>query len=74
MSENNSEVSPWLTTKDAAKYLSIAENTLRCFVSRRRIPFAKNRGIIRFHREKLDEWLFTNYHDPVDKGAAHRKE
>jgi excisionase family DNA binding protein len=49
----------WLTTADAASYLSVHVETLRNWARKGIIPAAKlgNRGGFRFRREDLDRFL-----------------
>ena len=49
--------SPWLTPEEAAGYLGIALGTLRNWTSARFVPFSKRGGVVRYHRDRLDEWL-----------------
>lgn len=48
---------PWLTPLEAADYLGVALGTVRNWVYRRRIPFARRGRVVRFHRDRLDAWL-----------------
>ena len=49
--------SPWLTVHEVAWYLSVSAGTVRNWVSQRYIPFARRGRVVRFHREKIDQWL-----------------
>ena len=49
-----------------ATYLGCTPDTLRVWVSRRRVPFYKVGRLTRFRRQDLDEWLESN-RVPVDK-------
>jgi len=49
--------SPWMTTAQVAEYLRVSRGTVRNWVSQRRVPFVKRRGVVRFHRDRIDEWL-----------------
>ncbi len=49
--------SPWMTVAQVAVYLSVNQGTVRNWVSQRRVPFVKRGGVVRFHRERIDEWL-----------------
>jgi excisionase family DNA binding protein len=57
---------PWLTYKDAAQYLSLAESTLKGMVSSREIPVYGSRRMRRFRTDMLDLWL-------TDRDLAMRK-
>ena len=46
-----------LNYAEAAKYLGCRENTLRCWVSHRRVPHIKVGALCRFRRADLDAWL-----------------
>lgn len=49
--------SPWLNPEQAALYVGVALGTLRNWVSMKYVPHVKRGRVVRFHREKLDEWL-----------------
>ena len=49
--------SPWLTPQAAAAYLGVRLGTLRNWTSARYIPFAKRGRVVRYHRDRLDDWL-----------------
>jgi len=49
--------SPWMTTEEVAAYLSVSPGTVRNWVSQRYIPFARRGRVVRFHRDKIDQWL-----------------
>lgn len=49
--------SPWMSPAEAADYLGVAVGTLRNWVYRRHIPFARRGRVVRFHRDRLDAWL-----------------
>ena len=49
--------SPWMKPDEAAEYLGVALGTLRNWTSARFIPFSKRGGVVRYHRDRLDEWL-----------------
>jgi len=53
---------PWMTVQEAAAYLSVSPGTIRNWVSQRYIPFVKRGRVVRFHRDRVDEWL--------DRGAC----
>ncbi|TKJ40652.1 hypothetical protein CEE37_06730 [candidate division LCP-89 bacterium B3_LCP] len=46
--------------REAAAFLRISENTLRDWVRKRKIPFSKVNGSLRFKRSKLERWLDLN--------------
>jgi excisionase family DNA binding protein len=48
---------PWMTVQEVAMYLSVSPGTIRNWVSRKYIPFAKHGRVVRFHRDRIDEWL-----------------
>lgn len=48
---------PWLNAKEAAAYLGISLGTLRNWTSAKFVPFSKRGGIVRYHQQRLDEWL-----------------
>ena len=49
--------SPWMTPMEASLYIGIALGTLRNWTSARFVPFAKRGRTVRYHRDRLDEWL-----------------
>ena len=49
--------SPWMTVVQVAEYLSVSPGTVRNWVSQRYIPFARRGRVVRFHRDKIDQWL-----------------
>jgi excisionase family DNA binding protein len=59
------EVTTWLRTPDAAKYLGVHEETIRRWAREGAIPSAKlgNRGGFRFKREDLDRFLEQRHTD-----------
>ena len=50
---------PWLTIQELSQYLSVSVGTVRNWVSQRYIPFARRGRVVRFHREKIDQWLMS---------------
>jgi excisionase family DNA binding protein len=51
-------ISPWLTTKDAATYLSVSTGTLHNWRSAGTGPEYKAVGrLVRYHREALDAFM-----------------
>lgn len=47
-----------LDIAEASEYLGIPANTLRCWCSRKRIPYVKlGERMVRFDRHELDEWF-----------------
>ena len=49
--------SPWMTVREVAAYIKISAGTVRNLVSERRIPFARRGRLVRFHRQRIDEWM-----------------
>ncbi len=49
--------SPWMTPPQAAEYLSVSLGTLHNWTSARYIPHARRGRVVRYHRDRLDEWL-----------------
>ena len=52
----------------AAKYLGCTPDTLRVWVSKRRVPFIKVGRLTRFLKQDLDEWLEQNRVPVGDQG------
>jgi excisionase family DNA binding protein len=48
---------PFLTLKETAKYLGLAEQTIYQYSSERSIPFMKKGKKLYFLKEDLDNWL-----------------
>jgi excisionase family DNA binding protein len=46
-----------LSVKEVAKFLGIAEKTVRKYIWERTIPYYKINGHIRFSKEDLDTWI-----------------
>lgn len=46
-----------LNIKEVADYTGLSQHTLYTMVSKRRIPFVKLGGALRFDSEQLDEWI-----------------
>lgn len=51
------ELEPLLKVPEVARYLNVAEQTLRQWVWRRRIPYLKLGKSVRFRRSELDTWM-----------------
>jgi excisionase family DNA binding protein len=49
--------SPWMTAPQTAAYLQVALGTLRNWTSAKYIPHVKRGGIVRYHRDAIDQWL-----------------
>ena len=49
----------WLNTPQLARYIELAEDTIRQYVSRRKIPYHKIPGSnqVRFDIEQIDAWM-----------------
>jgi excisionase family DNA binding protein len=47
----------WLSTREAADYLSISPGALRVLVHRRRVPVNKVNGRLKFDVWGLDQWV-----------------
>ena len=52
---------PWMTAEQVAAYLMVSPGTVRNWVSQRYIPFAKRGRVVRFHRDKIDQWLNADH-------------
>lgn len=49
--------STWMTVEQLAEYLSVSPDTIRNWVSQKNIPYAKRGRVVRFHKQKIDDWL-----------------
>lgn len=48
-----------LTVKDLAQQLQIKPATLYAWAAQEKIPCVKIHGVLRFERERINEWLMT---------------
>lgn len=48
---------PWMGPLEAAAYLGIALGTLRNWTSAQYVPHSKRGRVVRYHRDRLDQWL-----------------
>ncbi len=55
-----------LTCKDVAARLAMSECHIRRMVCRRRIPFIKIGGAVRFSEADIDDWLYKRKITPGD--------
>ena len=46
-----------MTVQEAAAYLGVCPGTIRNWVSQKYIPYARRARVVRFHRDRIDEWL-----------------
>jgi len=46
-----------LTIKEISEYLKIPVTTLRCWCSRKVIPYKKLGHLVRFSKEEIDRWV-----------------
>ncbi|MDP8258979.1 MAG: helix-turn-helix domain-containing protein [Candidatus Aadella gelida] len=47
----------FLNIKDLSEYLGVTINTLYAWVNQRKIPYLKMGRLVRFDREKIEEWV-----------------
>ena len=47
--------------EEAAEYLGTTPDTLRVWVSKRRVPFVRVGRLVRFRKKDLDQWLEKNF-------------
>jgi excisionase family DNA binding protein len=59
--------------KRLAAYLKMAEGTLRHYVMREEIPFAKIGSRVRFLKEEIDRWLLERNRRPGRAGPGKAK-
>jgi excisionase family DNA binding protein len=71
---NMGEEKPWgdevMNYEGLAAYLKMAEGTLRHYVMREEIPFAKIGAHVRFLKHEIDRWLLDRNHRPAGKGTV----
>jgi len=64
----------WLTDTEAAEYLGVSPNTLRCWRSQRRGPryYKTSKRMVRYLAEDLDAWMVENNQapEPIGWGGA----
>jgi excisionase family DNA binding protein len=53
-----------LNIRDASVYLGISVNTLRCWCSRKTIPYVKLGRMVRFNISELDQWIEKQVVEP----------
>jgi excisionase family DNA binding protein len=70
MGEGNPQGNEVMDYKALAVYLKMAEGTLRHYVMREEIPFAKIGAHVRFLKTEIDRWLLERNRRPVGKGAV----
>jgi excisionase family DNA binding protein len=58
-----------MTYKTLGAYLKVAEGTLRHYVMRKEIPFAKIGAHVRFIKTEIDKWLLERNRRPGVKGT-----
>ena len=46
---------------EAAAYLGTTPDTLRVWVSKRKVPFVRVGRLVRFRKKDLDQWLEKNF-------------
>jgi len=49
------------------EYLSIGRGTAYALVHKKRIPFVRTGGIVRFRKKEIDKWLEGGWGAPVNK-------
>jgi PTS system nitrogen regulatory IIA component len=50
-------VETYLTIEELARYLKVAEQTIRRWVLNREIPFRKIKKVIRFRLSEIEKWV-----------------
>jgi len=55
----------YMNIQGIAKYLGIAEKTIRKWVLNREIPFHKIKKVIRFRLSEIEQWVSNNGKFPV---------
>lgn len=65
LAKPSAPIEPLLSVKEAAALLSIPEKSLRDMVYRRRIPYLKIDGRVRFSPPDLRDWLAGKKREPV---------
>ena len=53
---DKSEKRPLWTMEDLARYLSVSKRTVEDWVYRRKIPFRKINGCVRFAQDEIERW------------------
>ena len=54
-----------MTIQQVAEFLGLSKDTLYTMVNQRRIPYVKVGRLLRFDRQKLEEWLSQNTIQPL---------
>ncbi len=47
----------FMRVEEMADYLGLSVNTIRSWIRRRCIPYAKLNGAVRFDRSEIDNWI-----------------
>ena len=59
----------YLTIEELARYLKVAEQTIRRWVLNREIPFCKIKKVIRFRLSEIEKWVDNSGALSAVKGA-----
>ncbi|MEW5768127.1 MAG: helix-turn-helix domain-containing protein [bacterium] len=59
------KLNPIMTVREVAKYLRVHEMSIYRMCKKRAIPSYKVGNSWRFNREKIDEWLFSQYENKL---------
>ncbi|MBW2044328.1 MAG: helix-turn-helix domain-containing protein [Deltaproteobacteria bacterium] len=54
----------FLSIQELAEYLGVKKNTLYSWVNMRKIPYTKVGRLVRFEKQKIDEWLKKHEVEP----------
>jgi len=56
-----------LNIKELSEYLNVSVHTIYSWVSRKKIPFSKLNGVVRFRLDSIQEWTKQNQLNPKGK-------
>lgn len=55
-----------LNIHEVSEYLGLSINTIYCWVSRKKIPYTKINGLLRFEVHQLQRWIRRNSSQKTD--------
>jgi len=58
LSENRTDT-PWMDRTQVAEYLGVTERQVRSWTETGTMPYSKQGKAVRYHRERVDEWLLS---------------
>ncbi|MCJ7646702.1 helix-turn-helix domain-containing protein [bacterium] len=56
-----------LNIKEVSEYLNVSVHTIYSWVSRKKIPFCKLNGVVRFQLDSIQEWVKQSETEAAEK-------